>query len=488
MSGPVGAGETGLVVRGGSGGTAVGLDALDEAAGALFEVAQEVTAMMRLVAALAVDPDLAAGALLSPTTGGPATAALLAAVGPLGLAGEVAALLALSASVRTASTAYRGAEAAAGAAVEQAQDSMLFVAGQLAPQLVVANLVLDSLGVDVGARLDHFLFEHPAVADLAGGAEGLVLGLATNPLTAPFVRTRPRPHDRRGPRPRDGRDHDYEDAVQILADSAAVWGLLDDAGRAEVVAEPVPRPGASAPTTLRDLAAAQRNVDDGVDYPGHVRIIEVPQPGGSVWVVEISGTQAWNPRAGGTPFDVTTDVHLMAQDATVLADGVQQALATAQAQSVIGDAAQTQPAPVMLVGHSLGGITAAGLASSPLFTERHRVTHVVTMGAPVGRMPVPAETQVLSLEHTRDPVPRLDGQPNPDRATWVTVTRDGRGDRVDGASHTHDVRGYVDTAGLVDDSSDPSVVTWRSTSAPFFDADAHGEPVIRDFAIRRVRP
>jgi hypothetical protein len=119
---------------------------------------------------------------------------------------------------------------------------------------------------------------------------------------------------------------------------------------------------------------------------------------------------------------------------------------------------------------------------------QHRVTHVVTMGAPVARMPVPAETQVLSLEHTRDPVPRLDGQPNPDRASWVTVTRDDRGDGVAGASHTHDVRGYVDTAGLVDQSSDPSVVSWRSTSARFFDADAHGEPVIRDYAIRRVRP
>jgi hypothetical protein len=482
----------GLRVRGGSGGTAVGLDALDEAAGALFEAAQEVTVTMRRVAALALDADLVAGGLLSPTTGIAATDAVLAAAGPPGLAGEVAALLALSASVRTASAAYRAVEAATGAAVEQAQDSVLFVAGRLAPQLVVGTLVLESLGVDVGGRLDHLVFTHPGMADLAGGAEGLVLGLESNPLTRPLVHPSRRRHHVGGLRPEDGREHDYEDGVKILADSAAVWGLLDDAGRAQVVAEPVPRPGASAPTTLRDLASAQRNVDDGQDYPGHVRVIEVPQPRGSVWVVEISGTQAWDPRAGGTPFDVTTDVRLMAHDATVLADGVQQALAQAQAQAQAratpADAAEVQRAPVMLVGHSLGGIAAAGLASSPLFMAQHRVTHVVTMGAPVARMPVPAETQVLSLEHTRDPVPRLDGQPNPDRASWVTVTRDDRGDGVAGASHTHDVRGYVDTAGLVDQSSDPSVVSWRSTSARFFDADAHGEPVIRDYAIRRVRP
>ena len=92
----------------------------------------------------------------------------------------------------------------------------------------------------------------------------------------------------------------------------------------------------------------------------------------------------------------------------------------------------------MLVGHSLGGIAAAGLASSPRFTQAHQVTHVVTMGSPVGRMPVPAGIEVLSLEHTQDAVPRLDGQPNPDRATWVTVSRDLDGAGVDRASQAHD--------------------------------------------------
>ena len=219
--------------------------------------------------------------------------------------------------------------------------------------------------------------------------------------------------------------------MRSLADSAALWGLLDDHGRARVRAEPSPRPGARAPRSLRDLAADQRNVGDGEHYAGHIRVIEVPQQSGSVWVVEISGTQDWGPRAGETPFDLTTDVRSMAQQATVLADGVEQALAQAQAASDDaggdGPSAGGATAPVMLVGHSLGGIAAAGLASSPVFTARHQVTHVVTLGAPVGRMPVPPDTQVLSLEHTRDAVPRLDGQPNPDRATWVTVTRDAHG-------------------------------------------------------------
>jgi pimeloyl-ACP methyl ester carboxylesterase len=227
-----------------------------------------------------------------------------------------------------------------------------------------------------------------------------------------------------------------------------------------------------------------------------VRVIEVPQPGGSVWVVEVSGTQDWGLRAGGSPFDLTTDVRSMAQASTVLADGVQQALARAQADSA-GPSPSSSAArgdAVMLVGHSLGGIAAAGLAASPRFTAEHRVTHVVTLGAPVARMPVPTSTQVLSLEHTRDPVPRLDGERNPDRATWVTVTRDVHDHGAEGAeaaaraSRAHDLDAYVETAGLVDDSTDPSVESWRATTAPFFDGATHGEPVIRDYLVRRVRP
>lgn len=486
--------RTGLRVRGGSGGTTVGLESLDHAASVLFDVAQELAVVAGLVAAGAADADVVAGALLSPTTAVVATEAMLEVAGPLGLAREAASLLALSASVRAAATAYRAAESRASAAVERAQDSVMFLAGGLAPQLLVGVLALDAVGVDVAGDLDRLAFEVPEVADLAGGAEGLVIGLRANPLTAPLVVAPHRPDDVGGPHGEAGRDRDYEVAVHTLADSAAVWGLLDDHGRAEVVAESVPRPGATAPRSLQDLAAAQGDVDDGEAYPGHVRVIEVPQLRGSVWVVQISGTQAWDPHAGQTPFDLTTDVRSMAQDATVLADGVQQALAQAQALSASGSPPGLDGAPVMLVGHSLGGIAAAGLASSPRFTAEHPVTHVVTMGAPVGRMPVPPQTQVLSFEHTRDPVPRLDGRRNPDRATWVTVTRDagGAGDAggevVDRASQTHDLRGYVGTAALADQSTDPSVATWRTTSASFFAGDAYGEPVIRDYLIKRLPP
>ena len=465
-----------LHVRGGSGGTAVGLESRDAAAVALAGVAQEVAVVVWRVATVATDVDLAGGSGLSPITGARAAAALAEVGGPGGLAGDVAALTLLSTTVVAASSAYRDAEAAATRGVELAQDAVMLVVGGLAPEILVGVLALDALGVDVAGVLDAVAFDEPGIAALAGGAEGFLLGLKSNPYTAPLVSAPPRA---------DGLtdDQGYERAVRVLADSAAFWGLLSDRGRARVTAEPEPRTGARVPRSLEDLAADQRNVSDGEAYAGHIRVIEVPQARGSAWIVEISGTQVWDPRAGENPFDLTTDARSMAQDATLLADGVQQALAQAQA-----DSPDPSGEPVLLVGHSLGGIAAAGLASSPRFTQPHPVTHVVTMGSPVGRMPVPDGIEVLSLEHSQDAVPRLDGQPNPDRASWVTVSRDLGDAEADTASQAHDTRLYVDTAALIDDSADPSVAAWRATSAAFFAGDTHGEPVVRDFAIERVVP
>ena len=479
----------GLLVRGGPGGTAVGVESLERAAVDLARVAREGAQLGWRAGAAAVDVDVVAGVLLSRATGVAAMAGL-SDVG-VGLTAELAALLELAGAVRAAGAAYRAGEAAVARAVEDLQDRVMAVGGLLAPELLVGCLALHSLGVDVPGLVDRVAFDHPQVADLAGGAEGLVLGLHADPLTASLLRPAP-PHlddDDLDAFDDAFDDLDYEDAVAVLADSAARWGLLEDRGRAHVTPEPAPRPGALALRSLRDLVADQGNVGDGEDYAGHVRVIEVAQPSGSVWIVEVSGTQEWDPRAGDNPFDLTTDLRSMAQQSTVLADGVQQALAQAQAAARVGHRESAGvAAPVLLVGHSLGGIAAAGLASSPRFTARHRVTHVVTVGAPVARMPVPPGIEVLSLEHTRDPVPRLDGRPNPDRAGWVTVTRDACEDGDDRASTVHDLGGYVETAALVDDSSDPSVAAWRSSSAAFFAGDTHGAAVIRDYAIRRVRP
>jgi hypothetical protein len=446
-------------------------------------VAEDVAAAAARVALGAADPQLLASQLVSPVTGARAEAALLRACGPFGLAGQAAALGALGVAARGAVAAYREGERAVAASAALAQDAVMYVVGAHAPEVAVGVLTLSALGLDLGALLDHAAFEDPRLADLGGGTPGLFVGLAQSPLTGPVVATAVA--DRLGPA-RDlggGPAGARSEALGILADAGALAGVLRDAGAARVTPEPRARKGARAPTGLAALARDADNLGDGDRYPAHVRVVEVPGERGSAWLVEISGTQVWDPHAGSNPFDVTSDVRLMAQESTVLADGVQQALAQAQAAT----GRDTSGEPVMLTGHSLGGIVAAGLASSPRFREAHSVTHVVTLGSPVAGMPVPGSIRVLSLEHTQDAVPRLDGRANPDRRSWVTVTRDLRGDpdHVRTASASHATGEYARTGAAVDASRDVSLEDWRASSRQFFEPAGGHTAVVRDYRIAR---
>lgn len=77
------------------------------------------------------------------------------------------------------------------------------------------------------------------------------------------------------------------------------------------------------------------------------------------------------------------------------------------------DAGVPRGAEVLLVGHSLGGITAANLAQDPTFNGgTYRVTDVVSFGSPVDHKTLPdgSGTNAYTITNDRDIVPALDGQ------------------------------------------------------------------------------
>ena len=272
--------------------------------------------------------------------------------------------------------------------------------------------------------------------------------------------------------------------VAALADLAARGGWLVDrpggagadggAGApAPVVVRAVPAtlegplvPGSPGPGRVpgvADLVAAAAGLGGG-----RVRVLETSRPGGgSAWVVVVPGTQEWSPRAGPNPFDLTTDVRALTGEATVAAAAVAAALGLARSRS--GRAAEADP--VLLVGHSQGGILAAALASDPAFTRDHRVTHVVTSGAPIGLFPVPPRVRVLSVEHADDPVPRLDLTPNPAHATWLTVSAPAATGPVD--LDRHRLAGYVATVRVVEGArrgTVPGLDAWQASAGAFLGA------------------
>ncbi|MEN5075600.1 hypothetical protein ABE437_17410, partial [Isoptericola cucumis] len=159
----------------------------------------------------------------------------------------------------------------------------------------------------------------------------------------------------------------------------------------------VGRPGAGAPA-------------------GTVAVEEVTHDDGSTsWTVLVPGTQT--SVSASNPFDGLTDLELMADRAADVTDGVTRALAEAGA---------ARDEPVVLVGHSLGGIAAVALASSPAFRARHRVGGVVTAGSPTATFRTPAGVPVLHLENDEELVSPLDGRStaeNPAAPDRVTVGR-----------------------------------------------------------------
>ena len=221
-------------------------------------------------------------------------------------------------------------------------------------------------------------------------------------------------------------------------------------------------------TGMQDLMQAVRDVSpEGGGEPGTLSIDTVTHPDGSrTYIVSIPGTQEWLSLMSENVFDVTGAVTLAAGHVS------DSALAVAAAMR---EAEIPPDAPVMLVGHSQGGMAAMALANDPAFRERFHVVSVATAGAPVGRHQTPSGVAVMHLEHSEDAVPGLDGARNPDGPTRVTISRDlAHSDnpadvaaaRGEVAYHRTDT--YVRTAALVDSSDHASIEQWRRESTVFF--------------------
>jgi pimeloyl-ACP methyl ester carboxylesterase len=158
----------------------------------------------------------------------------------------------------------------------------------------------------------------------------------------------------------------------------------------------------------------------GRDVPGApegtVGVERVEHADGRVsWTVLVPGTQGVVSPVH--PFDGVTDLDLMAKEAAEVTAAVEDALALADA---------SPDEPVVLVGHSLGGIAAVALASSPGFAAKHRLGGVVTAGSPTATFAVPPGVPVLHLENDEELVSPLDGRSgaeNPGTRDRVTVGR-----------------------------------------------------------------
>lgn len=196
----------------------------------------------------------------------------------------------------------------------------------------------------------------------------------------------------------------------------------------------------------------------------HAEMLTLPS-GGRGWVVAIPGTARWSLTPGGTPFDLSGNARLMAGQTSA---GQAAVLAALRSLGV------RRGEPVMLAGHSQGGLIAASLAARADVRAEFTITQVVTSGAPIALIDLPRTVNTLSLEHTDDPVPKADGRANPVRRGWITA----RAAAPIAAGPTilanpllaHRAGLYRRTAAGIDRTPDPALSEWRAGAAEFLHA------------------
>lgn len=418
------------------------------------------------------DGDLIASAVLSPGTFAEAEAAILHAThGPDGLVVSATTIQAQSLCFEAVVEIYRGADELRRAAAETVSYGLGHVVGVHLPGLVAAgglaygglHLVDPELGDLAEEELVDFLEDHPGVVEgLVNGGGGLLDGMAVNPLTGPVMAALGLGsfHPDTGAAADDLGELLFGDYEGTLDDSYPLdgFGQLD-----------APR---DVGDLIDDLDVVASGTPDGV-----INIQQVIGSDGSVrHIVQLPGTDDFLDEHAIR--NMGSNLNLIAGDDTAYGDAIGQAMAAAG----VGP-----DDPVMLVGHSQGGMQAAALAADPDFG--YDVTHVVTAGSPVATSGVPDDVTVLSLENTGDVVPLFDGEPNPASAHHLTVQADvhsGSFGAEPGQNHSLETYGRI--ADAVDRSDHGSVQHAVSSMQGFLGGDLSTSMSFRTQQGDQVRP
>ena len=222
---------------------------------------------------------------------------------------------------------------------------------------------------------------------------------------------------------------------------------------------PPPRSTADLLTTVYDTE--QR--DDG-----SVTIQKIDGPEGECYIVTIPGTQDVSLNSERQT-DWQANAAYMARYEPDAMQAIIDAIAAAQIPA---------DAPMMLVGHSQGGIGAMALASSPTFLAKYNVTHVVTSGAPTGIFTTPPGVKSLHYENPGDLTPGADFTPNRNGANQITVSHHtaqsanselaSMAGTIDGAHH---MRGYIAYAAMTDQLGDTAVDAFLDSARPFLSGE-----------------
>jgi hypothetical protein len=232
-----------------------------------------------------------------------------------------------------------------------------------------------------------------------------------------------------------------------------------------VTVAPVGTPAvAQPPRGVVDLAAG---IPKAVAGRPQVRIDKYGTTEHPSWAVYVGGTIDWNAAATDEPWDLTANVTAMAQQNAGSFEAVMQSMRAAG----IGP-----DDPVVITGHSQGGLVATQVAAAGAFDVRA----VATFGAPESRVPVPPGVATLTVEHTDDVITALGGASLINSDDRVTVRREAYASAPLPAGETlpaHHLDSYRETAQLIDASPETNLQYFRANVADVLGSEP-GETVM----------
>ncbi|UYN83023.1 MAG: hypothetical protein KIT89_09955 [Microcella sp.] len=189
---------------------------------------------------------------------------------------------------------------------------------------------------------------------------------------------------------------------------------------------------AAPPTSLADRVA---RIPDATTP---IVIERFPNPaGGWHYEVYIAGTDSKAALGGDRPWDMLSNIALVAEQRASSLQAVHAAMRAAGIES---------SSSVVFTGYSQGGAIATALAESGEWST----AGLVTVGAPTGGMPATGSYPAIVIEHREDLVPVLSGIRRETAAVIVRGDAFSSGPAGDSALPAHEIERYRATAAAAD--------------------------------------
>ena len=228
--------------------------------------------------------------------------------------------------------------------------------------------------------------------------------------------------------------------AQVIADSAEASSIDPPAGHATAVLRRW-----EAPQSLGDLCA---DIDDMYwsMTDGHtVKITRVGEGEARRWLVSLPGTAHMDFESNANPADMESNIREMIGIESNMRSGLVMAIHDAMKRDGLNSEEYAME-PVLICGHSQGGLVATVLASMNPKTAGLDVQAILATGAPARRYRIRPDVTMVSLAHDQDVIPSMDGTPARQADHRVTIGRKLVRPRRQPLYYAHSSATYTETA------------------------------------------